>query len=178
MKRTWIAVICGVLAAVALPAQSPTKSSSKPAGLGQVEAPSKEDLNIRAYIQLLRTDVRKQASAIVGQVMLLDADQATKFWPIYKDFETDNTKIGDQIVQLLKDYSDHYDQLTGAVTDRLVDQLLTIQHQRADLKKKYYERLKAALDPITAARFVQVVNQLENLMDLQIAAQLPVVGAE
>lgn len=177
MRRILIAVACAMLAAVALPAQTPAKPSAKPAGLGKAEATSNEDLNIRAYIQLLRTDVRKQASQIVGQVMQLDTDQANKFWPIYKDFEAENSGIGDQIVALLKDYSDHYDQMTGVVADRLANQLFTIQSQRNDLKKKYYERFKQALDPITAARFVQVINQLQNLMDLQIASQLPVIGA-
>ena len=178
MKNIAKIACCALVAVGTLAAQSPTKPAAKPAGLGKPEASSNEDLNIRAYIQLLRSDVKKQFSQIVGQVMRLDSEQSTKFWPIYKEFEAENARIGDQILTLLKDYADHYDEMTGAVADQLVDQLLKIEQQRTDQKRKYYERVKEALDPITAARFVQVVNQLENLVDLQIAAQLPVIGVE
>jgi hypothetical protein len=178
MNKILTTLICALMMTAAAWAQQASRSSTQPASSGKTGASSNEDLNIRAYIQLLRTDVRKQASEIVGQVMRLDADQSAKFWPIYKDFETENAKVGDQIIGLVKNYVEHYGEMTGDVTDRLVDQLVTIEHQRADLKKKYYERFKAALDPVTATRFVQVINQLEHLMDLQIAAQLPVVGEE
>lgn len=178
MRRILSTVACSLLAATTLLAQTPNKPATQPAGLGKAEATSNEDLNIRAYIQLLRTDVRKQLSQITGQVMKLDANQAAKFWPIYKEYESERTVIGDQIVGLVKNYADHYDAMTDTVADQLANQLLSIERQRNDLKKKYYERVKNGLDAITAARFLQVENQLEKLADLQMAAQLPVIGLE
>ena len=169
---------CALLGAGALVAQAAKKPAAQPAGLGKVETSSNEDLNIRAYIQLLRTDVRKQLTEVMGQVMRLDADQAAKFWPIYREYESERSAIGDQIVGLLKNYADHYDRMNDTVADQLANQLLSIERQRNDLKKKYYERVKSGLDAITAARFLQVENQLENLADLQVAAQLPVVGLD
>jgi hypothetical protein len=41
---------------------------------------------------------------------------------------------------------------------------------------KYYELVKQALGGITAARFVQVEDQLLLIIDLQIDSSLPVVG--
>jgi hypothetical protein len=105
--------------------------------------------------------------------MQFDSGQAAKFWPIYKDFETESTKIGDGIQALVKDYVSNYDQMTPELADQLATKLLDIEQQRHDLKKKYYARLKGALDAVTAARFLQVENQLEKLLDLQLAAQLP-----
>ncbi len=96
-----------------------------------------------------------------------------KFWPIYKEFETEFTKIGDGIQALVKDYVSNYDRMTPEVADRLATKLLDIEQQRLDLKKKYYARVKGALDAVTATRFLQVENQLEKLLDLQLAAQLP-----
>jgi len=178
MRRILSTAACVLLAGTTLLAQSANREATQPVGLGKAQASANEDLNIRAYIQLLRTDVRKQLSEIMGQVMRLDADQAAKFWPIYREYESERTAIGDQIVSLLKNYADHYDNMTDAVADQLANQLLSIERQRNDLKKKYYERVKSGLDAITAARFLQVENQLEKLADLQMAAQLPVIGVE
>jgi flagellar biosynthesis chaperone FliJ len=113
----------------------------------------------------------------MATVMQLDAEQATKFWPIYKEFELELARIGDQIVTVVHDYAANYENLTPPVADQLATKILSIEQQRNELKRKYYLQVKAGLDAITAARFLQVENQLERLVDLQIAAELPVIRA-
>ncbi len=176
MTRTYIAVTCTLLATAALQCQTSVKSASRAVGVGKPEAVSNEDVNTRAYIELLRTDLKSSKAEILGEVLLLDTDQATKFWPIYKEYEAEYAVLGDQVVALVKSYSDHYDNLTDAVAEQLGNQVLSIEEQRNALKKKYYARMTGALGGITATRFLQVENQLERIMDLQISAQLPVIG--
>lgn len=173
----WVSpVFLGVaVACAALNAQSPAGVSPNPPGQTAASAESSHDLNMRAYTELLRTDLRNSRTQIMAQVMQLDSDQATVFWPIYKQFESDFKKIGDRGVSLVKTYTDNYDQMTNEMADRLATEVLAIEQQRHDLKREYYQKFKKALDPITAARFLQVENQLENLLSLQIASQLPVV---
>jgi hypothetical protein len=172
-----ILLITCVAMCAALNAQTPATPTAKPAGLGKAEATSNEEMNIRAYIELLRTDVKKARTQIMGDVMELDAEQASKFWPIYKEFENEYSGVGDQIVAAVRSYADHYDEMTDAVADQLANQVLNIEQQRNALKKKYYGQFKEALGAITSARFLQVENQLERLMDLQVAASLPVISA-
>jgi len=76
---------------------------------------------------------------------------------------------------MIKKYSDNYENMTDAVADELVRVALQVDQQRHDLKVKYYGKVKDALGGITAARFLQVENQLLMLIDLQIASSLPVV---
>jgi hypothetical protein len=174
MKRSLIAVTCTLLAAAALSAQTPAKAKPT-AGLGKQQAASNEDTNTRAYIELLRTDLRNSKTEIVGAVMQLDATEAAKFWPIYKEFEKEYMIVGDKIVAAVKAYADGFPDLTEALADQLANQVLSIEQERNALKKKYYDRMKAGVGAFTAARFLQVENQLERLIDLQIAAQLPVM---
>ena len=71
------------------------------------------DLNLRAYIELLRSDVRKEKAAVIGEVMQLDAADAAKFWPIYKEYEAELTRGGDEKLALIKNYADHYERHDG-----------------------------------------------------------------
>jgi hypothetical protein len=176
MKRIILALMVGGLAVSLLTAQTPVKSTAKVATASKPALSSNEELNIQAYVELLRTDVNKEKSQLIGVVMQFDAEQAAIFWPIYKDFQQDLGKIGDQVVALVKNYAENYDNMTNDVADQLATKLLDIEQQRNELKKKYYERFKTSLDAITAARFLQVENQIEKLVDLQIASQLPVVN--
>jgi hypothetical protein len=166
MKRPVSLIAGGLLLTAVLAAQTPAASDAKP---------DSHELNLRAYVELLRTDVQKSKAEIMGKVMQLDADTATKFWPVYKEFEVDLSKVGDQVVSLIHEYASHYDNMTPTVADGLAKKVLGLERQRNDLKAKYYGKVKAATDAITAMRFLQVENQLERLIDLEIASELPVV---
>lgn len=159
-------------------AQTPSKPVARNASLDKPQTLSSQELNIRAYIELLRTDVKKSKAQIIGEVMQLDADESAKFWPIYKAFENELSVLGDRVVGLLRKYADNYSNLNDSSADEIATQVLQIEQQRNELKKKYYERLKSELGAITAARFLQVENQLERLLDLQIASQLPVIAGQ
>src|SRR4051794_141581 len=174
---TWIhsLLIGSLLASAGLRAQSSTQPKPKPGTNTQAAATSNQELNLRAYTELLRADLRKSKSQVVGQVMQFDTDQAAVFWPIYKQFEADLSKIGDRTVALVKKYTDNYDQMTNEVAEQMATEFLTIEQQRNELKRRYYAKFKSALDAITATRFLQVENQIERLVDLQIASQLPVM---
>ena len=179
MKQFIYVVALGIAVGTGAMAQGPAKGSKTIASkAAAAKTPtSNEDLNIQAYVQLLRTDLNKNKSRIISDVMQFDAEQAAAFWPIYKNFQADSGKIGDQIVELLKQYVQSYDTMTNDVADQLATKLLDIEQQRNDLKRQYYLKFKDALDAITAARFLQVENQIEKLLDLQLASELPVVGS-
>jgi len=139
--------------------------------------PSEEarELNLRSYVELLRSDVRSETVAIMtGMMQFTDAEDA-KFWPIYRQFEADLAKINDDRMALIKEYADQYETMTDPIADRLAQGALELEARRHALKVSYYARVKEALSPKTAARFLQVENQILLLLDLQIAAALPVV---
>ena len=133
--------------------------------------------NIDAYIALMREEVQQEKSEIMGSVMALNAQDAAKFWPIYSSYDEELTKLNDQRVANIKEYARTYNEMTDAKADELVQKALAFQKQRAELLAKTYDQVKAALGAITAARFVQVEQQLLSLIDLKIAASLPVVGS-
>src|SRR5436305_6893650 len=119
-------LIGSLLACAGLMAQSPTKPKSKPANNTQAVTTSNEDLNLRAYTELLRSDLRKSKSQVVGQVMQFDTDQAAIFWPIYKQFEADLSKIGDRTATLVKKYTDNYEKMTNEVAEQMAKEFLSI----------------------------------------------------
>jgi hypothetical protein len=178
MKRVATAMT-GILlaAALALGGETPgkEKTTATPGAVQKPSVLSDEDLNLRAYMELLRTDVRKQKINLMGQVMQFDTEEAAKFWPIYNEYDAELTRIGDNKLAMIKKYSDNYENMTDAVADELIRSAIQIDQQRHDLKVKYYERMKGAIGGISAARFIQVENQLLMLIDLQVASSLPVI---
>jgi hypothetical protein len=166
MKKLLSMLLGGLLLTTVLAGQTPAPQDA---------SADSHEKNINAYVEALRHDIRGSKAQIMGAVMQLDSDEATKFWPVYKQFEGELTKLGDQVASLVHEYVVNYTKMTPTVADGLATKLLTLESQRNQLKRKYYEKMKSATDAITAMRFLQVENQLERVIDLQVASELPVI---
>jgi len=134
-----------------------------------------QDANIRAYVELLRADVHARKTAIITEIMQFDDDQATKFWPIYREYDLELQKLNDQKLAAIQEYAKNYGNLTDEKADELARLALELEGKRNDLKRKYYDKVREQLGGLVAARFLQVENQLLMVMDLQISSNLPIV---
>lgn len=133
------------------------------------------DANIQAYVDLLREDVRREKVQVLSRVMLFSPADASKFWPVYTEYDAELTVLADRRVEFIKQYLDNYGVLTDEQADALVYGLLDLLVERTELQRQYYDRVKDAIDAVTAARFLQVESQLLKLIDLQIMSNLPAV---
>jgi hypothetical protein len=166
-NAAWILVVALLFFAPAARAQTGQQAGTSSGSDSQ---------NIQAYIALLRSDVRQQKAEMMGAVMQLSAPDAAKFWPIYEQYDAELAKLNDQRVANIQEYANTYDQMTDDKADELIHKAMSYHKQRSELLAKYYELVKQSLGGITAARFVQVEDQLLLIIDLQIDSSLPVVG--
>jgi hypothetical protein len=175
MTRLRHLTVCVPLALATAAGAQEVKPSAPAQETKQAGAADARDVNLRAYVELLRADVRGQKVAILTEMMDFTEEEDAKFWPIYREYDVDLSKINDDRVTLIEEYAKNYEQMTDAVADRIARGALDLEGRRHALKQKYYDRLEQALSAKTAARFLQVEGQLLMILDLQISAALPVV---
>jgi hypothetical protein len=140
----------------------------------QDPAESKER-NTQAYIQLLRSDLKASKRTLIKESMQLTESQAAAFWPLYNQYDVEQTRLGDQKLALIQDYAKNFMNMTDAKADQLASRALELDDQRQALRKKYYDLFKKALPTVLVVRFFQLENQIELVADLQIAANLPII---
>ena len=133
------------------------------------------DTNLRAYVELMRSDIRSQKVAILTELMGFDEKEDAAFWPIYREYDVELSALNDHRVKLIVDYSKNFESMTNETADRLARGAIDFETKRAALKLKYFDKVKTALSAKQAARFLQIENQLQYIIDLQIAASLPIV---
>lgn len=190
MTRTGRSVMLALLVVVALslvavaqtakpttPAKPATPAQPAAAPLPSEQVPRTEarERNLRAYVELLRSDLRTQKVAVITELMQFSDADDRAFWPIYREYEVQLSRLNDDRLRLIENYADAYTKLTPTTANDLMVKALDLEAQRAALKQKYYGKLKTALSPITAAKAVQIENQIQLLIDLQVAASLPLV---
>ena len=127
------------------------------------------------YIELLRSDARTEKIAIVTEVMQLSGKESEAFWAIYKEYDREVSKVNDMRIALIKNYAENYETITDEKADELVAKWFEFQDKRMALKKKYFVEFRKALPAATAAKFLQLDHQINLVIDLQIAANMPLI---
>jgi len=141
-------------------------------------APTQKDTqeaNLKAYVDLLRSDLKKGKVQILTELMDLSPDDSAKFWPVYNEYDKSLTKLADERLGLIKMYAQNYGSLTDDQVVQIANGMLDFDANRNKLKREYFQKMSQTLSPKMAARFLQIENQIEKLIDLQIAANLPIV---
>lgn len=130
---------------------------------------------VDSYIELLRSDIRTQKQMVLTQAMQFSDEQASTFWPIYREYDLERAQIGDQRLALIKDFAANYMTMTDEKAKEIADRSFKLEEDRVQLRKKYYDRVQKALDPIIAAKFIQVERAIDALIDVQLASELPLM---
>src|SRR5262249_30267274 len=118
------------------------------------------------YLELMRSDLRNAKTQIQTEALKLSDADGQKFWPIQREYETELAKLGDQRVQLIKDYATNYDTLTPDMAKKLVDRAFKLESARLALLKKYTDKVSKGVSPMVAARFAQVEAIINSIIDL------------
>jgi hypothetical protein len=153
---------------------SPAAPAAKPA---KTTSATTRQNNINEYIKLMRQDVRREKSRVVGTAMELSQDEAAKFWPIYKEYDAQLTKLNDVRVGNITAYAQNYANMTDNKADEIVNGAIAYHRKRTDLLANTYDKMRAALGSGKGARFVQVESAMLNLIDLNIQSELPLIWA-
>ena len=161
MRRIIITLVLFAAGAAGANAQSPAEREDK-------------SLNLAAYAELLRSDVRAQKVAILTEVMGFTEREDAAFWPIYREYDLEMSKLGDERLAMIREYAAGYGTLTNELANSLATKAMDLGSRRNAALNKCYEKVKTSLSPRTALRFLQVEHQLQLIIDLQIAASLPV----
>jgi len=128
-----------------------------------------------ADIQLLRSDVQAQKNQIIAHNMQFTDSESAAFWPVYRDYSRDQSAIGDERVQLIKDYAQHYDTLDDTKADNMTRRLLNIEAKVVNVRQEYWPKFEKALGAKRAAKFFQVDNRLTLIVNLRLVSEIPLV---
>jgi hypothetical protein len=144
-------------------------------GLCQTTPASAEPDNLRAVLEMLRSDINGYKVRVLNQAMQLTGPEAEKFWPIYRQYEQDLAGVAEKKVALLREFDDICAKgtLDNQAANKMARAWLGNVQARLDLWKKYQKKIAKGVSPARAAQFLQVEHQMALFIDLNIAAEMP-----
>ncbi len=70
---------------------------------------------------MLRSDIRAEAQQIMTFAMQLSNDEATNFWPIYREYELERARWGDRRIALIRTFAEQFEMLSDDVAEPRAD---------------------------------------------------------
>ena len=141
-------------------------------------APTPEETheaNLKAYIGMMRQDLKKDKVSILTELMDLSPQEAAKFWPVYNEYDKALTALADERIAFIRLYADNYGSLSDAMATKIATGMMDIEGRRVELRKQYFPKVSQALTAKDAVRWLQIEAQIEKVVDLQILSSLPIV---
>ena len=126
-------------------------------------------------VQLMRSDVQADKNQIIADTMQFTDAESAAFWPVYRDYVRDQQVIGDERLQVIKDYARDYDTLDDTKARDLVQRMINVEDKTLNLREDYWPKFMKALGAKRAAKFYQVDNRLTLIVNLQLTNVIPLI---
>jgi hypothetical protein len=126
-------------------------------------------------MNIVREALRAEKKVLVADNMELTQSEADAFWPVYDQYQTEQKVIGDRMVKLVENYAKTYNVMTDDTAGKLLKELMAIQTDRVKLQEKYLPKFQKVLPMTKVARFYQIENKVEAVVDYDVASQIPLV---
>lgn len=151
MKKLFAAVMVGVLALSAM-------------------AQSDND-----YLEISRDILKMEKKAAIADNIQLTDEESKVFWPLYNEYQGKLYLIQNQRIELIQDFAKNFETLSDEQADALWTGSQAFSAEVMKLEKTYYKKFKKVIPAGKAARFFQVENKIETLINAQLALEIPLI---
>ena len=157
-----------LLAALAAIAALPALSADPPA------TPAAPQTNDEIVAQF-RNDLMAKRADIMAKGLTLTADQASKFWPLFEQFEKEQDAVVKGQIESIDQFASHYQDLSDKDALTYVNALLDRDQKMHDLRVKYLAKFQTVVPVKMAARAIQLDRRLGLVGQIQISQKIPLV---
>lgn len=126
-------------------------------------------------IQLLRQDIASERKQLIASNLVLTDTEATRFWPVYDQYQAEYKKIGDSKLALIKEYAQNWGSVTDEQALQYFQRSQDIEQSVIQLRQKYFPIVGKVLPGKKTATFFQIDRRIALLLDVQLASAIPLV---
>ena len=126
-------------------------------------------------MDIIRDKVRADKKLMIAMNMELTEAEAKAFWPVYDRYQNDWNALAERTVRMIEDYARSYKFMTNEKAGKLLDEYLAIECDRTMLFKSYMPEFRKVLSDRKVARYYQLENKIQAVINYELARQIPLV---
>ena len=127
------------------------------------------------YLELSREILKTEKKAAISGAMQFSDQESKVFWPLYNEYQSKLYLIQNKRIDIIQEFAANFDSLTDEKADQLWIASQSYVTEILKLEKVYYKKFKKIIPAGKAARFFQVENKIETLINAQLALEIPLI---
>jgi len=126
-------------------------------------------------VQLTRSAIQAERQAILATNLELSEKERTIFWPLYEEYRKALESAVNTRVDLLNQYFASYETLTDLEATTLLDKHIAWEKEVLKVRSTYAKKMGKALSGRTVARFFQIENKMDIIVEYELAGEIPLI---
>jgi hypothetical protein len=126
-------------------------------------------------VELTRSAIQAERQAILAANLDLDEKEAAAFWPLYQEYRQALESAINTRVDLLNQYFANYETLTDQEAIALLNQHIAWKKEALKIRSTYANKMSKALSGKTVARFFQIENKMDIIVEYEMAGEIPLI---
>ena len=126
-------------------------------------------------IQLTRSAIQTERQAVVAANLGLNESESAVFWPLYRDYRNAVDQAADARVDILRRLFSNYETLTDDEAMSLLNDHLAFKKEILKIRTSYAKKMSKVLPGRTVARFFQIENKMDAIINYEMAGEIPLV---
>ena len=126
-------------------------------------------------VQLTRSAIQAERQAILATNLELSEKESAIFWPLYEEYRKALEPAVNTRVDLLNKYFASYETLTDQEATALLDKHIAWEKEVLKIRSTYAKKMGKALSGKTVARFFQIENKMDVIVEYELAGEIPLI---
>jgi len=128
------------------------------------------------YIEVQREVLKTEKKAVIAEAMQFTDAESTVFWPLYNEYNDKMYKLNTKVYNLIKEYADHYGEtMTDEKAIEIWTNSMKVEDELNSLERSYFKKFQKILSGKKAARYFQLENKINNLINAELALEIPLM---
>ena len=124
-------------------------------------------------IALARQSAHTDRKVIIMGNTHFTADESAEFWPAWKEYRAAMSANNDRLLSLIKDFADHYQEMTDQKASELLTDSFSIKMQGLVIKQNFAKEINKFMPTQKVMRSIQIENKLDAAIQMQMASEIP-----
>ena len=131
--------------------------------------------DLEPYIDEARATMATDRKVLIREVLGLTAEEEKTFWTPYREYTEDMDEVNKLRLKVITDFAANQENFTDDIAKQMLKDHFDFLEGQAKVKKKHAKKFRKVIPEAKVARFYQIENKLNAIINFALAMQIPLI---
>lgn len=136
---------------------------------------NEEFSDLEPYFEEARAVMARDRKVLIREALGLSPSEDQVFWTPYREYTEAMEEVNNLRVKVITDYAANAENMSDKVAKDLLKDYFKYEKERAKVREKYSSDFRKVIPEAKVARFYQIDNKLDAIINFALAMQIPLI---